>query len=822
MLLRNPSVHIVAILLGSALLAGCDAARRVPQGEHLLVRNRLHVDDRAVDREQLQDIIRQKPNKRILGIRFYLYMHNLVDPTRNDAKRARKHAHIQARNEVREARGRELKPLKRTFGDWMREVVGEAPVVLDSSLTSRTSGQMRLFMQKEGWFHAQVSDTTVYHGRRAEVAYHIEAGRQYNIRNVSLTVDDPAIKAYVAREWDRCKVKPGQRFDADVLDEERSRIADQLRHLGYLYFTRELVVYDADTTVGDHQVDVVIRLERPFGRKDRGLKGTREGTIHYLEEVVINTTRRDRASQALPLDSLYHRDHLFLYRRRIEFKPGALLGAVFLNPGERYDQADADLTYRRLTALRVFDRVDVSYDTANTSAPDRVNVRMDLLPGKRQSLSLEGFGTNRGGFLGTSVSLAYRHRNLFRSMGSIQAQMTLGLEAQQSFTGRGSVADQQGGLVRRDVLFNTVEIGPEVNLRFPSFLLPIRRERFARSSAPRTALNMLYNYQRRPDYTRTLARMSFGYEWNESRFKTWGIYPFDLNVIKIPERSTEFLDYLQSANDPVLTDSYTDHLIVGGRVLFTFNNQEAVRKRHVYFYRAVLETSGNMINALQEVRDAPLRSDTAGNRFYTLDNIRYAHFVKLDNEFRYLRSLHERSSIVFRVAVGAGLPLSNLNVLPFETSFFVGGANGLRAWRARSIGPGSYSAPLVAFDRIGEARLEGNVEYRFGLVGFFEGALFCDVGNIWNLREDPRKPGSGLSPDLLSELAVGTGVGARLNFDFLIIRFDLGLQTKDPSLPQGERWLFQPKDRHNANLAEIGLRPYQAQVNFNLGIGYPF
>ena len=170
------------------------------------------------------------------------------------------------------------------------------------------------------------------------------------------------------------------------------------------------------------------------------------------------------------------------------------------------------------------------------------------------------------------------------------------------------------------------------------------------------------------------------------------------------------------------------------------------------------------------------------------------------------------------------MPYGNLEVLPFESAFFVGGANGLRAWRARSIGPGAYSAPLVAFDRTGEVRIEGNAEYRFKLIGFLEGAFFADVGNIWFLKEDPNKPGSGFNRNFLSELAVGTGVGARLNFDFFIVRFDLGMQTKDPSLPRGERWLFQPKDEYIATTSELVGAPvsYKTQFNFNLGIGYPF
>jgi outer membrane protein assembly factor BamA len=259
------------------------------------------------------------------------------------------------------------------------------------------------------------------------------------------------------------------------------------------------------------------------------------------------------------------------------------------------------------------------------------------------------------------------------------------------------------------------------------------------------------------------------------------------------------------------------------RGLFTLNTQERPRDRNVFFARIIPEWAGHPMFV-------PLRAlgkesqDTTGAEFYTVGGIRYAEFVKLDTDLRWRRIIHEKSSMAFRVAAGAGLPYGNLPVLPFESSFFVGGANGLRAWRARSLGPGSYNAPLVAFDRIGEIRLEGNAEYRFKLVGFLEGAFFADIGNIWNWEEDERKPGSGFSSAFLSELAVGTGVGARLNFDFFIVRFDLGMQTKDPSLPPGERWLFQPKDEYEAfMLSTLGSPvPYRTQFNFNIGIGYPF
>ena len=829
--MRIRTTHIVAALAVAVSLASCDPTKRVPEGKYLLDRNKVVLTEPAVAASELEPIIKQRPNKRVLWMRTYLWFHNIPDPEKVARRKAEKNAKRDEQNKERVAKGKEPKPYRRTKGEWLREVVGEAPVVLDTTLIQRSHEQIRLYMQKEGWFRAEVSDTVIVKKKflrrqpSAIVQYTVRPGPMYRLRNIGFEVDDPVIEEYVRSGWKHSLIASGDRFDADVLDKERARITDQLRELGYLFFNRDLVHYDADTAIGGQQVDVMMHLERAHS-KERSLRGTAEGTIFSIKDVTISTAREFREGRrVIPDTLLYKGTHILFEGQRPLYKPQALLSAVFLKPGQRFQQSKADRTYRRLTGLRVFDRVEIGYDTTGTGAPGLANTRIDLLPGKTQSVSAEGFGTNRGGFLGIQGSVGYRHRNLFRGMGLLTGQLVIGLEAQQSITGNDvggteESADQLG----QQAFFNTIHIGPELSLHFPHFLLPfVDRERFARSAVPRTAINILYNYQRRPDFTRTLAKMSYGYEWAATRISSFGIYPLEVNVIKIPQRSAEFQNYLEQVNDPVLTDSYTDHLIAGMRGQMTFNTQQGTNRRNLFYSRTSIEWAGNPLfvpmSALGEQA-----SDTAGNTFFTVAGVRYAEYFKVENEFRYRQFIHDRSSLAFRLSGGIGIPYGNLGVLPFESSFFVGGANGLRAWRARSLGPGSYSAPLVAFDRTGEIRIEANAEYRFGLIGFLEGALFADAGNIWNIEEDPRRPGSGFSPEFVSEIAIGTGFGARLNFDFFLVRFDLGLQTKDPSLPPGERWLFEPKTQYLQQLTDLGVSAprYRPQLNFNLGIGYPF
>jgi outer membrane protein assembly factor BamA len=846
---RRTEFHIPLVVALAALVAACNPTKRVPQGEYLLVRNIAKSDAKDLSNEELRSIIKQKPNNKVLGQRLYLHFYNLSDPEKTISrkaevdsicavKNARRAEKTEAKNAKRTARGKEPKKVKtkecpRTIRVWLRDDVGEAPVILDSSLILRSVDQLRLYLGKEGYFNASVSDTVYfnrtkpfsgkrgkpYHQPKAEVEYRISAGRPYTLCTVNWFVDDPAIDSLVRSSWTSSLLQPGARFDADVLDKERSRITEMLRRNGYLFFTRDLLQYVADTSAGNHEVDVQLRFERPLARGRRGLAGSPEGTVYFVEDITVDMTARSLYRKALPSDTVEYKNYLFLFTgKRAAYRPKALSSSILLNPGAKFSEITNDRTYRRLTNLRVFDRVDITYDTTHTRRTNLADCRINLVPSKRQSLSLEGYGTNQGGFLGTSVSLNYRHKNLFRSMGSIEARIALGLEAQQSLDGKGS-ADDAGTKLGREVLFNTVELGPEVTIRFPRFLFPFWNtdDRWPGTWGRRTAINMVYNFQRRPDYTRTLAKMSFGYEWNKSRTLSMALYPAEVNIIRIPLISDGFQDFIQNSNDAVLRDSYTDHVIAGARATLTRNTQDAApHQRNVFLWRPTVQTSGNLLRLVNEAFGLEQQTDTAGNSFYTFAGVRFAQFVKVENDIRFYHKIHSKSSVAFRLDAGVGIPYGNLEVLPFESSFFSGGANGLRAWRARSLGPGSYSAPLDAYDRVGEIRLEGNAEYRFKLIGYLEGALFVDIGNIWDLEENPAKPGSGFELGKVpGELAIGTGVGARLNFDFFLVRFDLGLQTKDPGLPMGQRWLFQPKN------PELTTKLGQ-KLNFNLGIGYPF
>ncbi|NNE55501.1 MAG: BamA/TamA family outer membrane protein [Flavobacteriales bacterium] len=297
-----------------------------------------------------------------------------------------------------------------------------------------------------------------------------------------------------------------------------------------------------------------------------------------------------------------------------------------------------------------------------------------------------------------------------------------------------------------------------------------------------------------------------------------------MSLIKI-QKSQAFQDLLDRINDDFLTSSYQDHFIisllgVGG----TFNNQSLKRQRKTQFFTFNVEGAGVLPRVFMNVINAPANDDGE----YSLAGIQFAHYTRVEADYRRYLTIDEKNRLVGRFASGVGKPWSNLEVLPFEKSFFSGGANSVRAWQARTLGPGSYrdTTALVTYNNIGEFKIEANIEYRFDVTPTFEGALFIDAGNIWLLNESSARPGSGLEEDFYSEIAVGGGLGFRLDLDFFLIRLDLGMQLKDPAKIRGERWIWEPKTEYNQFIKkfypEDPSKTYFPVVNFNLGIGYPF
>ena len=758
-----PFITGFVLLLGT----GCSSTKFVPEDEHLL--SNVKIKNRGADirKEQLNPYIRQQENTKLLGLwKFYLGLYNLS--------------------------GRDH---EKGINRWLRRI-GEEPVIFDPFLAKQSSRQISLFLSNQGYFQAAVNDTVSYPGKKkARVTYEIDPGPRYYLKRLNYRIEDDTIRNEILKDSLTTLLRPGRPFTVDLHERERERIAENLRSRGFYKFSEEFIYFRSDTTAGQHQVIdsmVVVGPEDVLGTKHH----RRYKISDVLFHIGIGTAElldADSAKVPMGTDTLQYKDIYIVYNDELSFKPELLSSSSYISPGDFYNARLVSRTHQLLSGLRLFRYINIRFRETGLNDEDGfplLDCIIRLSPGKPQSVSLDLEGTNSSGNLGAAGNLTYQHKNLFRGG--------------EFFTLNTRLARQNQFVRSSSEEFNTLELGAEASLVLPRFLLPLRIEQFRQRYNPKTNVALAYNYQRRPDYTRTIANARLGYNWRSSRYISHSFYPIEFNFVSIPEVNDDFWERI---SDTFLRYTYEDHLIMNMNYSFLLNQQVLGQSRDFWYFRANVESAGNLLSSV-----SGLWNDNSNQGYDELLGIRYAQYIKSDVDLRFNNRIDRYTSVVYRFFAGVGYPYGNLDVLPFEKRYFSGGANSIRAWPVRGLGPGSYNEEGARFyNQTADIKLEFNVEYRFKLFWILEGALFVDVGNIWSIREDASPEGGLFQADkFVEQLAVGTGLGTRFDFNYFIFRFDAGLKTHDPSLPQGERWI--PLNR-----------PWTwDDVGFNFAIGYPF
>ena len=445
-----------------------------------------------------------------------------------------------------------------------------------------------------------------------------------------------------------------------------------------------------------------------------------------------------------------------------------------------------------MSGLRIFKSINIRFREINGVYDKNGNKQIDciihLIQGDDISHAFDIEVTNSAGNFGAAGGFNFQHKNIFRG-----AEL-LSVSAR--------IARQDQYVYKSEKLFNTLETGGETSIVFPKFLLPIRIEKFRQRYNPYTNMSVSYNYQRRPDYTRTIANARIGYLWRSSRTTSHNFSLFDLNFVNIPHISTDFKNMIDST---FLHNIYQNHFILNSNYTITYNRQPLGRNTSFWFVRYNIEIAGNLLNLV-----VPLVSKSQED-YYSMFGVRYAQYIKNEIDIRYNQRVNRLTSIIYRIFTGVAIPYGNLDVLPFSKRYFSGGAYSLRAWPVRGVGPGFVQNDFSKFDnQTADIKLEANVEYRFKLFWVLEGAFFLDAGNIWDIRKNNAREGGLFKFDeFYKQIALGTGFGTRFDFNFVLFRIDFGLKLYDPSELQGVRW-----------------RPFAGYTSndfaFNFAIGYPF
>lgn len=759
------------------LFGACNSTRFVPEGKYLLNKISLKTDDKNIKREELKSHIKQKENLRILGVlKFHLWMYNLSSGAKTN--------------------------------DWLKRI-GEAPVLYDEFQAQKSKDELIKYLKNKGYYNAFVNDSLQIdpNKRKLNLIFDIRANQPYRIRNYEYVIKDPKLHDLILKDTVNQLLKRNNIFDLDVLNAERLRITRFLKDRGYYKFSEDFVSFKADTNLYSHRVDLTLKVDNPISHNDE--KEIVEHQKYKIRNYLINPSVKpvdlSGNQSELKLDTLVHNDYIFTYSGKLKYRPEVFYDLNRLKDSTYYCLSNAEKTYRALNRLKQFRLINIGFSETDSVSNDSIpllDCKMQLTPMPRQNFSVDVGGTNSSGNLGVAGTFNFQHRNVFRGAEVFDLQL------------RGARERQQALINNSSLDFNTLELGIESSLTFPKFLSFIKAKQLFSFQIPETKLTVGYNYQSRPDYTRTISNLKFGYNWKSSEYHFHTLNLLDLNYVILTQFNPSFINSIQ---DLFIKSSFTDHLISASNYSWMYNTQNINKREDYKFYRVNVESAGNLLalysrlinKGKMEVKDSITNQVTS---YYKVLNTRFAQYVKSDFEYRYGHIIDRLSSVVGRTFVGIGVPYGNFNDLPFEKKYFTGGANGIRAWQVRSLGPGSYKIPSNVYpNESSDIKLEANVEYRFLLFWLMEGALFMDAGNIWAINSLDNRAGAVFKiNEFYKQIAVGSGVGLRFNFTYFLFRLDLGVKVRDPSLEAGKRFI------------PGNYRLSSDQFNLCFAIGYPF
>lgn len=642
--------------------------------------------------------------------------------------------------------------------------IGTAPVVYQPSQVEASVENINRHLEYLGYYGSDVRSEVRVNGKRVTVTYSVTLGRRYRIGNVSFAVPDGEFKEDFYADTAAVSIRPGDFLSEDALEKETERAASMFRRKGYFGFTKNYFSFEADTLARRDTADLLMTVKE--------------------------YTRNQTAEYARPHRKYFFGDVSISYDNDLKFNDRVLKNICTIRPGAMYDEREVNTTYSRLSALRLFSGVNVALNPRDSGI---VDCDISLTKSRTQGfkVNLEG-STNSTGLIGISPQVSYYHKNIFHGG---------------QWLNLGFLGNFQFKYDDRSVKSN--EFGVSAGLSFPEFLgLP--NSIFHGPSLPRTEINASYNYQNRPEYTRNMISTSYGYSGSLRNGKFfYQFYPIQAKIVRLTNLDPNF--YTTLSGNPFMRDAYQNHFDVGSGLVAYYTTSTALVPKETYEYaRLQLDASGNVLSLFNKA----MKSDEYGSRL--IWNTPYSQYIRTELTLgkTFVFGKNDRQALATRIMGGVGYAYGNSSALPFEKQFYSGGANSMRGWQARALGPGHAKADttFVIPSQTGDVKLEANLEYRFPMFWKLCGAVFTDVGNIWTLKETDGDDGSHTHFDLknlAASLAADWGIGLRVDLNFLILRLDMGMKVYDPSLDTARwrspsQWL--KKDGYT----------------LHFGVGYPF
>lgn len=765
---------LYTILLYLALsLASCSATKFVPDGSYLLDEVKIHTDNKEIKPSDMRLYVRQNPNSKWFStIKTQLYVYNWS--------------------------GRDS---TKWFNRFLRKI-GDAPVIYNESDAIRSQEEIAKAVQNLGYMGASVKRTTKTKKKKLKLFYEITSGKPYIVRTLKYDISDKKIAEYLRNDSTQSMLREGMLFDVNVLDAERQRITDYLLCNGYYKFNKDYITYTADTARNTHQVDLTLHLLPYKTYVGDTPKEHFQYKINKINFITDYDVLQSSALSSIEInDSLHYNGFPIYYKDKLYLRPKVLVDNLRFASGDLYDERNVQKTYTYFGRLSALKYTNIRFFETQNGDSTQLNCYVMLTKSKHKSISFELEGTNSAGDLGAAASVSFQHRNLFRGSETFMVKFRGAYEA---------ISGLQPGYKNH----NYTEYGVETSINFPNFLFPFLTSDFKRRIKATTEFGLQYNYQLRPEFSRTIASASWSYKWIQKQKIQHRIDLLDISYLYLPWISSQFQeDYINKDKDNyILKYNYENRLIVRMGYNYSYNSAGGTLVNNTittnsYSIRAGFESAGNILYGISKMIN--MRKNKDGE--YAILGIPYAQYLKGDFDFAKNIIIDHRNSLAFHAGIGIAVPYGNAKVVPFEKRYFSGGANSVRGWFVRNLGPGSFAGDGNFMNQSGDIKLDASIEYRTRLFWKFRGAAFIDAGNIWTIREYENQPGGVFEFDkFYKQIAVAYGLGLRLDLDFFVLRFDGGMKAINPKYKKAkERYpIIHPR--------------FSRDFAFHFAVGYPF
>ena len=752
------------------VLSSCSLSRHLPSDKYLLDEVNLISENDPRIATSLRPKVRQLPNTRTFGLfRWPLQIYTLSGTKDNYVNKV-------LRN------------------------IGEAPRIYSDTLTRKSCETLQQALVNQGYLKAEVVSETHIHKRKAQVNYYIHPNKLYYIASVNYYSRDSVLLEHIYADTINTVIKVGSSLDANQLNNERTRLASYLQNLGYYDFKKEYITYVADTMRNSTAVDLSVRIRSgrasDMGRGMTPFHRYKIAGVNYMMYPVSHSYQRE---YVFP-DTLHRDNEHFLFHTYPSLRPNVLSNTSMIVPGEYYSVQKVKDTYASYGRLGALKYSNISFEHAGDSILDCF---ITLYPSKKVSTGLEVDLTNTAGDFGVSGAVSFTNRNLFRGSEALTIKLR---GAYENIT---HLSDYESKYYK--------EYGVDMSLDFPRFIVPFISDKAQRRSKATTQLDWQFNAQDRPEFDRRVLSASWSYLWNSNPQIRHRVDLLGVNYVAVPRKDQYFIDnYLNQYNskNSIMKFNYEDLFIFRSGYDFYYTSPDAgVTKDYfdiTHSVRAGVETSGNLLYLISNVFD--VKKDSLGQ--YRLFDLAYAQYVKNDLSWTMNINFNRYNSLLFHIATGIAFPYGNTRMLPFEKRYYAGGANSVRGWSVRGLGPGSYVSRNGTIDYInqsGDIKLDLSLEYRMPLFWKFRGAVFVDAGNIWTIYDYDDQPNGVFEwNNFYKQIAVAYGVGLRVDLNFLVLRLDAAMKAVNPAYMEGP--LRYP----------ISHPKFKRDFAWHFAVGYPF